>query len=182
MGNIVARRYARALFALGLEQGDKELQAYGDDLASIGDLLQGSPELVRIFRNPIISEEEKKGVLKKLLERINPNKVVTNFCYLLADKNRLDQLAEIQAYYAQLLDQHQGILRGEVVTAIKLADNLKQNIASKLEEQSGQQVVLDYKVDQEIVGGLVLKVGDKVLDASLRAQLQNLKENIKRGE
>ncbi len=182
IGNIVARRYARALFALGQKQGEKELKAYGDDLASIADVLEGSPELFRIFRNPVISVSEKKGILTKVLGKLKPSKTISNFCHLLADKGRLDHLTEIQVYYAKLLDDYQGVLRGEIVTAIKLADNLKQDIVGKLEKQSGQQVTLDYKVDPEIVGGLVLKVGDKVLDASIKAQLQILKENIKRGE
>ncbi len=182
IGNIVARRYARALFALAQKQGDKELKAYGDDLAKIVDVLEGSPELIRIFRNPVISVSEKKAVVAQLLNKLKPSKTIVNFCHLLADKSRLDHLTEIQVYYARLLDEHQGVVRGEIVTAIKLADNLKQEIVGKLEKQSGLQVSLDYKVDPDIVGGLVLKVGDKVLDASIRAQLQILKENIKRGE
>jgi F-type H+-transporting ATPase subunit delta len=74
------------------------------------------------------------------------------------------------------------VLRGKLVTAVKLADNVQKNVVDKLEKQSGQKVVLDYEVDKDIIGGLMLKIGDKVLDASIRAQLQILKENIKRGE
>ncbi|WP_028574097.1 ATP synthase F1 subunit delta [Desulfonatronovibrio hydrogenovorans] len=182
IGNIVARRYARALFALGQKQGDKELKAYGEDLAKIISALEGTPELVRVFRNPIFTVAEKKGILKQILAKLKPGPVISNFCYLLADKGRLDCLPEIQVYYSKLLDEFEGIVRGEIVTAVKLADNMKQEIAGKLEKQSGRKVVMDYNVDQDIIGGLMLKVGDKVLDASIRAQLQILKENIKRGE
>ncbi|MFP4083369.1 MAG: ATP synthase F1 subunit delta [Desulfonatronovibrio sp.] len=180
--NIVARRYARALFALGQKEGEKQLKAYGEDLSKIVGTLEDAPELVRIFKNPIFNTEEKKGILKQILGKLKCGPVVSNFCYLLADKNRVDCLPEIQAYYAELLDEFEGIVRGEIVTAIKLADNMKQEIVGKLEKQSGLKVVLDYSVDQDILGGLMLKVGDKVLDASIRAQLQILKENIKRGE
>ncbi|RQD55516.1 ATP synthase F1 subunit delta [Desulfonatronovibrio magnus] len=182
IGNIVARRYARALFALGQKQGDKELKAYGEDMTKIVSALEGAPELLRIFKNPIFNADEKKGILKQLLAKLKPGQVVGNFCYLLADKGRLDCLPEIQVYYSKLLDESQGIVRGEIVTAIKLADNMKQEIVGKLEKQSGRKVVLDYEVEPEILGGIKLKVGDKVLDASIRAQLQILKENIKRGE
>jgi len=182
IGNIVARRYAKALFALGQKQGEKELKAYGQDLANIAGVLESAPELVRVFKNPIFNVDEKKKILKQLFTKIKPSQVVSNFCYLLADKGRLDCLSEIQMYYAKLLDQFEGVVRGEIVTAIKLPDNMKQEIVTKLEKQSGLKVVLDYNVDQEILGGLMLKVGDKVLDASIRAQLQILKENIKRGE
>ncbi len=182
IGNIIARRYARALFALGEKQGEKELKAYGQDLAKIVSVLEGAPELVRIFKNPIFNMDEKKKILKQLFTKIKPGTVVSNFCFLLADKARLDYIPEIAIYYAKLLDEHQGIVRGEIVTAIKLADNIKKEIVEKLEKQSGLKVVLDYNVDENILGGLMLKVGDKVLDASIRAQLQILKENIKRGE
>ncbi len=182
IGNIVARRYARALLALGLKQGEKDLRTYGEDLDKVVRVLEDSPELMRVFKNPIFNSEEKKGILKQLLAKLKPGPMVANFCSLLADKGRLDCLPEIQAYYAKLLDETQGILRGEIVTAIKLAENLKQEIAGKLEEQSGRKVILDYNVDPEILGGLKLKIGDRVLDASIRAQLQILKENIKRGE
>ncbi len=182
IGNIVARRYARALFALGEKQGEKELKAYGEDLANIAGVLEGAPELVRVFKNPIFNMDEKKKILKQLFTKVKPGPVVSNFCFLLADKSRLDCLTEIQIYYSKLLDEFEGIVRGEIVTAIKLADNTKQEIVEKLEKQSGRKVVLDYNVDQNILGGLMLKVGDKVLDASIKAQLQILKENIKRGE
>lgn len=182
IGNIIARRYARALFALGQKQGEKELKAYGEDLAKIVGVLEGAPELVRIFKNPIFNVDEKKKILEQLFAKIKPGTMVKNFCLLLADKGRLDSLPEIENYYAKLLDEFQGIVRGEIVTAIKLADNVKKEIVEKLEKQSGLKVVLDYNVDQDILGGLMLKVGDKVLDASIRAQLQILKENIKRGE
>ncbi len=182
IGNIVARRYARALFALGQKKGEKELRAYGEDLNKIVDTLEASPKLARIFKNPIFNTSEKKGLLNQLMSKLKCVPVVSNFCYLLADKGRLDCLPEIQVYYARLLDEFEGIVRGEIVTAIKLADNMKQDIVGKLEKQSGLKVVLDYSVDQNILGGLMLKVGDKVLDASIRAQLQILKENIKRGE
>ena len=68
------------------------------------------------------------------------------------------------------------------MTAVKLADNVQKNVVDKLQKESGRKVILDYDVDQDIIGGLMLKIGDKVLDASIRAQLQILKENIKRGE
>ncbi|SDN42617.1 ATP synthase F1 subcomplex delta subunit [Desulfonauticus submarinus] len=181
-GNIVARRYARALFALGQKEGQDVLLKYGESLEAVCAVLEVAPELLRIFSNPIFTVEEKKAILAKVLEKVDPEPMVRNFCFLLADKNRLAFLPEIKAYYGHLLDLAQGIVRGELFTAIELEEELKTEIAKKLEEQSKSKVVLDYKVDPNILGGLVLKVGDKVLDASIKAQLQILKENIKRGE
>jgi F-type H+-transporting ATPase subunit delta len=182
-GNIVARRYAKALFTVAQAQADKAAIAqYGADLANLAGVLESAPELTRIFRNPIFGVEEKRGVIVKVLDKIAPCAMVRNFCLLLADKNRLAVLPEINASYSMLLDSAQGVLRGKLVTAVRLADNIQKNVVDKLQKESGRKVVLDYEVDQDIIGGLMLKIGDKVLDASIRAQLQILKENIKRGE
>jgi F-type H+-transporting ATPase subunit delta len=181
-GNIVARRYARALFSLGKEQGDAELVTYGQNLSGLVDALKESPQLDRIFRNPVFKVEEKKAVLNVILSKIKSKQMVINFCHLLADNNRLGFLADIQAFYAQLLDEHQGVSRGEVVTAINLDKEQRDSLKSSLEKKVNRQLILEYTVDPRILGGLVLKVGDRIMDASLRAQLVAMKETIKRGE
>jgi F-type H+-transporting ATPase subunit delta len=179
---VIAKRYARALFAIGQEAGDAELKAYGDELASLADVLRGAPQLLKIFNNPIVKTEDKKGVAQKILSRISAGKTVSNFCMFLADKGRLGAVLEIQQYFASLLDLKEGILRGKVVTAIDLASGKQDAIKKELEKQLDQTLVLEYEADTSILGGLVLKVGDKVYDASLRAQLDQMKETIKRGE
>lgn len=89
-GNIVARRYAKALFTVAQAQADKAAIAqYGADLANLAGVLESAPELARIFRNPIFGVEEKRGVIVKVLDKIAPCAMVRNFCLLLADKNRL---------------------------------------------------------------------------------------------
>lgn len=182
-GNIVARRYAKALFTVAQLQPDKgAIAQYGNDLARLAGVLGEAPELTKIFRNPIFNVEEKRGVIAKVLDKVAPCAMVRNFCLLLADKNRLAFLPEINASYGMLLDSAQGVLRGKLVTAVRLSDAIQKNVVDKLQKESGKKVVLDYDVDQDIIGGLMLKIGDKILDASIRAQLQILKENIKRGE
>jgi F-type H+-transporting ATPase subunit delta len=108
--------------------------------------------------------------------------MVVNFLSLLADKERLAIVLEVSAYYRTLLDEAEGVLRGQLVTAYTLSDQRQDQIKAKLEKQSGKKLVLSFGVDPAILGGVLLKVGDKVLDASLRAQLEILKEQIKRGE
>lgn len=181
-GNIVARRYARALYAIGKEKSLGELETYGADLKKLADVLATSSELVRVLRNPIFSVEEKKAVLGKILARIAPSGMVANFCNLLADKERLGALQDIETFYSSLLDTEKGVIRGEMVTAIGIEAAKQDAIKTQLEKQSGKKLVLDFATDASILGGVVLKIGDKTLDASLRAQLDILKENIKRGE
>lgn len=181
-GNIIARRYARALFSLGKKAGSEELKAFGKELDALAGVIKSTPELGKIFRNPIITVDEKKAVIASLLDKAQVSVIVRNFCKLLADKERLSAIPEIQAFYNVLLDADQGIVRGELITAIKLPKAKCDKVKSQLEKQAGQKLFLSFSTDQSILGGVVLKVGDKVLDASLRAQLGILKENIKRGE
>ncbi|WP_092118969.1 ATP synthase F1 subunit delta [Desulfonatronum thiosulfatophilum] len=182
IGNLVARRYARALFSLGLAQGDAKLVAYGENLSGLVEALNESPQLDRIFRNPVFKVAEKKAVVDAILSKIKPQQMIVNFCHLLADNNRLGFLADIQAYYAELLDEHQGIARGKMITAIDLEPEIQAQLKNSLEEKTSRQLILDYAVDPQILGGLILKIGDRVLDASLRAQLVAMRETIKRGE
>lgn len=182
MGNVVARRYARALFAIGQKGSATALTSYGQDLTKLGALLAESPELLKVFRNPVFNVEQKKAVLEKVLTKLNLGETVSNLCNLLAEKNRLAFLPEIQAYYSTLLDESEGIVRGRMTTAVELSQGKQSDITGQLAKQTGRKVQLAFAVDQKILGGLVLKVGDTVFDASLRAQLDILKENIKRGE
>jgi F-type H+-transporting ATPase subunit delta len=181
-GNIVARRYARALYAIGKEKGLGELETYGADLKKLADILAGSSELLRVLRNPIFSEPEKKAVLGKVLATFAPSNMVANFCNLLVDKKRIGVLLDIEAYFSSFLDAEKGVVRGQLMTAIDLDAAKQDAIKASLEKQSGKKLVLDFAADASILGGVVLKIGDKTLDASLRAQLDILKENIKRGE
>lgn len=179
----MARRYAKALFAVGKKVGEAELASFGKDLAALDEALKASPELLRVFKNPIIGIEEKKAVVGKVLDSLDAGGVVKNFCSLLADKDRLGNLPEIAAVYRDILDAEQGIVRGECLTAVDLDTTKQDEIKKALETQlKDQKLVLDFAVDPSILGGVKLKVGDKILDASLKAQLSLLKDQIKRGE
>jgi len=181
-GNIVARRYAKALFALAKKAGKKAPAEYGKDLETFSSVLEASPDLLKVFANPIIGADVKKSVLAGVVGKLGLKPMVVNFLSLLADKERLPFVLEVSAVYRTLLDEAEGVMRGQLVTAFALADARQDQIKAKLEKQSGKKLVLSFAVDPSIIGGVVLKVGDKVLDASLRAQLEILKEQIKRGE
>lgn len=181
-GNILARRYAKALFAIGAKKGEKDMQAFGSELNGVADVFASSPALLKVVRNPVFGPEEKKAILAKLIEKMKPSRTVANFLSLLADKNRLAAVSDIAAVYSALLDEASGVMRGNLTTAVEMKKDRQAAIKTKLEKQLGKKLVLDFAVDPKILGGLVLKVGDKVMDASLRAQLKNLKDNILRGE
>lgn len=181
-GNIIARRYAQALFALGRKTGLPELESYASSLEVLRSALEASPDLVRVFRNPIFTPEEKKKVMAKLAGKLKIGGTILNFCRLLADKDRLRELEGISDMFNELLDAEKGIVRGQLLTAVPLDAPKQAAVIKQLEKKAKRTLVLEFGVSPEILGGVVLKVGDQVMDASLRAQLSILKDTIKRGE
>ena len=182
IGNVVSRRYAKALFAVGAAKGEAEQAKYGEQLAAISASIQEAPEALAFFKNPAFSAEEKKAVANQLVSKMSVEPMVKNFCDLLADRGRVEMLPSIASDYKAMMDAVSGIISGELITVSELNAERKSAIQAQLEKQAGKKLELSFATDESILGGIVLKVGDKVLDASLKAQLQILKENIKRGE
>ena len=182
-GGTLARKYARALFSLGKKSGAPQLEQYGAALAGLAGMLAISPALERMFKSPVITVAEKHALADQLLDKAGADLTVKNFCRLLADKGRLAALPAIAGCYGELLDAEKGVLRGTVITAVKLDAERQKKLKAGLEKKAGNKTLaLEFHVDKAILGGLMLKVGDRVLDASLRAQLTILRDTIKRGE
>ncbi|WP_319470383.1 ATP synthase F1 subunit delta [uncultured Pseudodesulfovibrio sp.] len=181
-GNVVSRRYAKALFAIGAAKGEADQKTYGEQLVTLSDSISEAPEAVEFFKNPSFSNEEKKAVVNQLVDKLSVDPMVKNFCDLLADNGRVELLPAIASDYKGMMDAVSGVLSGELITVSELNEERKSAIQSKLEEQAGKKLELTFDTDKDILGGIVLRIGDKVMDASLKAQLQILKENIKRGE
>ena len=183
INTVVARRYANAIFALSEKEGDEALANRGACLASLSDMIAESPDLDVTLKSPVVSVDDKKAVLGKILGTVNADKTMQNFCYLLADKHRLSFLREIATLYSELLDDKKGVVRGRVTTAISLSPEDEKQILNAIStKKSGREVKLEFAVDASILGGMVLQMGDKVWDASLQAQLSTLRETFKRGE
>ncbi len=159
-----------------------EMERYGQTLQALSGALEESPRLSDAFRTPVLGMDEKKGLVRSLLEKAGAGEMERRFCELLADKGRLPLLPAIATDYSALLDEARGLSRGVLTTAVALDAERQSAITAQLESQTGHKLELAYTVDPAILGGLVLKIGDTVLDASLRAQLDNLRESIKRGE
>lgn len=178
---VIARRYASALFSLGKKQGEEALNKHGALLADLAAMTRAEPKLGLALKSPVISINEKKALLGALLDQMAADKTMRNFCFLLADKERLGVLADIADWYGILLDETNGVLRGKVITAIRLSPERQAEVKASLAQKMGRDMELVFSVDPSILGGMVLAVGDRVMDGSLRAQLGILRENLKRG-
>jgi F-type H+-transporting ATPase subunit delta len=170
----IASVYARSLFEVAKET-DK-LDEVREQLGQFADALESERELQVFFFSPYFSSEEKKDGLGKVLEGANP--AVLNFFELLVEKHRMPALFRIRRTYDQLWEHENKLLPVEITSAIELDDEIAQRIGDQIGQQTGQRVELTKTVDPEIIGGLVLRVGNSILDASIRNRLENLRKNV----
>ena len=175
---ILARRYAKALFSLGKEQGTTE--KYSAILAEIAALYDDRSVGVRdAVTNPLYPIDVRQKIMAKLAELSQADTIMTNFLNLLIEKKRADILPDIAHEMQVIVDKDQNISRGSIISAIELDSALLKKIQSTLEKITGSKVILETQVDSSIIGGIIAKVGDLVLDGSIRTQLNGLKESIK---
>ncbi|MDA8164946.1 MAG: ATP synthase F1 subunit delta [Desulfobacteraceae bacterium] len=177
---IVAKRYAKALFAVGREENG--LEAYGQALAALSGLIAGQPEVMDALSNPHYPLDVREKVAEQLGKAIAAPPVMVNFLRLVVQKRRAEALPDIAEVFQAMVDADSNTSRGSVVTAVEIDDALKTKIQEKLEKITGKKIILATRVDPSIIGGLIAKVGDLVLDGSIKSQIAGLKESIKGSE
>ncbi len=173
---VYAKRYAQAVFELAREK--KELERWQADLTRIVSLKKDA-SLTAWLENPKASFELKTLHLSQLLSGVNP--LGLKLAYLLISKGRLNMADEIADEYQRLLSRYQGLETAEVTTAVPLSDAEQQNLAERLGTITGKKVVLKPTVNPAIIGGMMAKINDQLLDGSTRSRLQALKKEIASG-
>ncbi len=176
----IARRYAKALILIGREDGRAD--QYREELEAFVGLLEKEKSLAQAISNPLYNAKNRRNVLQAVLERLGLSRVINSFLLLLFDKGRLGSVQDITAFYNRLADELKGVVRADLVSAIRLSDETFERIRSALSKMTGKQVVLESREDPGLIGGVVTRIGDLVLDGSIRTQLQNLRESLRRGE
>jgi F-type H+-transporting ATPase subunit delta len=177
---IVARRYAKALFAVGKE--DNALDAFGETLAILSELFVKQPDILDAMTNPQYPLDVREKVAGELGRAINGSPVMINFLRLVVQKRRAAELPGIAEVFQGMIDADRNTSRGTVITAVTLNDALKGKVQASLEKLTGKKVILTTRVEPSIIGGLIAKVGDLVLDGSIKSQIAGLKESIKGSE
>ena len=175
-GGSIARRYARALFEIGVAQGTFE--AFGAELGELGAMYGSSLELRQTLENPVFKLDQRRAVLGKLLPSVAPSREVQSFALLLLERRRLVALPAIARAYAEMVDAKLGRVRASVTSAQPLDATTRAQVQAALEKRTGKKVVLTVGVDPSLIGGVVARVGDLVLDGSLRTRLATLQSRI----
>jgi F-type H+-transporting ATPase subunit delta len=172
----LARRYAKALLAIGVEQ--KSYDAFGQELDRVARAMHDYPELRNALTNPVFRIEKRRLILEELARKLAVSKIVHNFVLLLLDKGRIGALPDIARVYHTLVDEQAGRVRATVTSAQPLDEKLTERLKTALEKQSGKTVILEKRQDPAIVGGVVTQIGDLVYDGSVRTQLEQLREQL----
>ena len=178
----LARRYAKALIELGVEGNC--LERITDDLITFHSVLDldagadGRGELRKAIENPGFTIAERKAVLEQVLPRLEMHDFTTNFVKLLLEKNRFLAFDEIKKAYEAMADERAGRVRATVTTAQPLSFAMADEINRALEASTGKKVVVSLEVDPSLIGGIVAKIGDLVIDASVRARLEQMRQQL----
>ena len=177
---VIARRYAKALLLIGKEDGNTE--TYREELAGFSELVEREKTLEQAINNPLYNAEGRKKVLKSVLEKSGFSGIMKSFLTLLFDKGRFIYLSSINELFQKLADELKGISRASLVSATELSSETIEKIRVTLSEKTGKDIILDVEKDTGLIGGIVTRIGDLVLDGSIKTQLLNMRESLKRGE
>jgi F-type H+-transporting ATPase subunit delta len=172
----VSRRYALALADVVMKSGDVE--NVKSELKTWEQLFAQNPDLQDAIGNPVVAHASKVRVLESLLERTKPSKTTSNFLRILLRNGRLSELTHINDKFVSVLEERSGSVVANVSSARELSDSQQTELKINLEKITGKQIKLDFNVDPNLIGGVVTRIGSTIYDASVKTQLENLKEEL----
>ncbi|MFZ0610997.1 MAG: F0F1 ATP synthase subunit delta [Desulfobacterales bacterium] len=176
----IARRYAKALLLIGKEDGQAD--GYRDELSAVAGLIAEDQALDQALSNPLYDSEGRRRVLTTVIERLGLSRVMSSFLTLLFDKRRIGFIGQISQFYEKMADELKGVAQASLISATELSAETVEKIRDALSQRTGKDIVLKVEQDPSLIGGIVTRIGDLVLDGSIKSQLANMRESLKRGE
>ena len=170
----IATVYARSLFEVAKEQG--KLDSIHEELGEFADALNSSRELQVFLFSPYFSTKEKSEGLAKAIS--GADETTVNFLELLIEKHRMPVIFRARAEYDRLWEEENKLLPVEITSAVELDESIATQLGDRIEEQTGRKVELSSRVEPDILGGIVVQVGNSVLDASIRNRLEQLRKTV----
>jgi F-type H+-transporting ATPase subunit delta len=173
-GTKVAARYAKSLLEIAIEKGIVDQVA--NDMRYLHETQAENKELVNLFNSPIVSSAKKNEVLKEVFAQFEA--ISTSFLTMVVNKGRESYLPEMSYSFIQQVKEYKGIVPVELVSAVALDDNTKKNILAKIEGSVKGSLEVSETIDPSIIGGFIVKMGDRRIDASVSSQLNKLKQSL----
>lgn len=177
MSEAVARRYARAVFELGKETG--RLAALRSEIEAFAEVHAGSPDFCEMARSPLLGDDTRGRIVEQIGQRLGASREIIQLVRLLVRRGRLDVLPRIVACYAEMLDEHEGVLRATVRSAGPLSEEYLARLQSKIERATGRKVAVAFERDPSLIGGVVTQIGDRVVDGTVRGRLDQLARSVR---
>ena len=179
MSLAVANRYARALVDVVLEKpGELDTGRVAGDLRRLEEMVAESVDLRNILLSPAVPPARKRAVLSRLLEPMAVPAIVKNFIFVVVDRRRVPLLKLICQSYETLLDERQGVVRADVSSAMEISDAQRNRLREEIAKVTGKQVRCEFAVEDDLLGGALVRVGSSVYDGSLRGQLEALRHRL----
>ena len=176
-GNLVSDRYAAALYDLAAEK--KLVDPVLEDLSNLKNMLKDNKELSLVIKSPLITSIDKLNIFESLLKKINANVLTSTFLKIIQKNKRFSNLASIITQFMNINSQKRGDVLADITSADELNDDQKNNITNQLKSILGDKLSLSFDVDKNIMGGLIVKVGSKMIDTSLANKINKLKIAMK---
>lgn len=175
MIDIIANRYAEALFQLSEEENIT--QKIYDELSEVVDVVKNNKDLENVLKSPLVSKGEKIDLIEKLFSN-KINKHLKNFLKILVEKGRITSLKPIKLTFKQLLNDKNNIIEGTAITAIPMTKNKIKELEEKLSKKYNKNVTLENQVDENILGGVLIRLGNTQIDGSVKTRLNNIKDQL----
>jgi F-type H+-transporting ATPase subunit delta len=175
-GYRVASRYAKSVFDLAIEL--KLVEQVYKDMVLLEQVCRDNRNLVNLLKNPIVKYDYKLNVLNRIFEG-HVNDLTLKFFALICRKNRADVLQETSKVFVTLYHEYKGIIRANVASAVDLSDEIRKVFEAIVSKATGKKVELNTKVDESLIGGYILQVGDDMIDNSLKNKLVSLRRGLK---
>ena len=176
-GNLVSDRYAADLYDLDAEK--KLVDPVLEDLSNLKNMLKDNKELSLVIKSPLITSIDKLNIFESLLKKINANELTSTFLKVIEKNKRFSNLASIITQFMNINSQKRGDVLADITSADELNDDQKNNITNQLKSILGDKLSLSFDVDKNIMGGLIVKVGSKMIDTSLANKINKLKIAMK---
>ena len=176
-GDLVSDRYASALYDLASEK--KLVDPVLEDLSNLKNILKDNKEISLVIKSPLITSFDKLNIFESLLKKINANQLTTTFIKVIEKNKRFSNLSSIITQFMNINSQKRGDVLADITSADELNDDQKNNITNQLKSILGDKLSLSFEVDKNIMGGLIVKVGSKMIDTSLANKINKLKIAMK---
>lgn len=177
MSEMIARRYAKAVFELAKEAG--KVSEVTRELTAFADAYETSAEFREVDSLPSLTGDDRRKIVESLGKHIGASELTIRTVAMIADRQRLSLLPDLLQVVETMADEHLGVLRGTVTSAVALDSAYRDKLKKKIEESTGKRVLLTFEQDPRLIAGIVTQIGDRVIDGSVRGKLNQLAESLR---